>query len=76
MELTARGNVIFPIHAIAISMGINISRVGLEDFIYLANGEIAKNNVQIVESIVRIAKEVGRDIASVEETREIMSMTK
>jgi 3-keto-5-aminohexanoate cleavage enzyme len=77
LELTARGNNHpFALHAIAVSIGFNISRVGLEDHIYLANGEIAKSNVQIVESIVRIAKEVGRDIASVEEAREIMSMPK
>jgi 3-keto-5-aminohexanoate cleavage enzyme len=75
-ELTARGSDPFPLHAIAISLGCNITRVGLEDHVYLANGEIARSNVQIVESIVRIAKEVGRDIASVEETREIMSMAK
>jgi len=73
-ELTARGRSVFPLHAIAISLGCNITRVGLEDHIYLPNGEIAKNNVQIVESAVRIAKAIGRDIATVDETKEIMSL--
>jgi 3-keto-5-aminohexanoate cleavage enzyme len=73
-ELTARGRSVFPLHAIAMSLGCNISRVGLEDHIYLPNGEIAKNNVQIIESTVRIAKDIGRDIATVDEAKEIMGL--
>lgn len=73
-ELTARGKSIFPLHAVAMSLGCNITRVGLEDHIYLPNGEIAKNNVQIVESAVRIAKDIGRDIATVDEAKEIMGL--
>lgn len=73
-ELTARGKRIFPLHAIAMSLGCNISRVGLEDHIYLPNGDIAKNNVQIVESAVRIAKDIGREIATVAEAKEIMGL--
>lgn len=73
-ELTARGKNPFPLHAVAMSLGCNISRVGLEDHIYLPNGEIAKNNVQIVESAVRIAKDLGRDIATVDEAKVIMSL--
>jgi 3-keto-5-aminohexanoate cleavage enzyme len=73
-ELTARGKSIFPLHAVAMSLGCNITRVGFEDHIYLPNGEMAKNNVQIVESAVRIAKDIGRDIATVDEAKEIMSL--
>jgi len=73
-ELTARQKRIWPLHAIAMSLGCNISRVGLEDYIYLPNGDIAKNNVQIVESAVRIAKDVGREIATVAEAKEIMGL--
>ena len=75
-ELTARGRSVFPLHAIAISLGCNITRVGLEDHIYLPNGEIAKNNLQIVESAVRIAKDIGRDIATVDEAKEIMGLSR
>jgi 3-keto-5-aminohexanoate cleavage enzyme len=73
-ELTARQKFVFPLHAIAMSLGCNISRVGLEDYIYLPNGEIAKNNIQIVESTVNIAKAVGREIATVAEAKEIMGL--
>jgi len=73
-ELTARGKRVFPLHAIAMSLGCNISRVGLEDHIYLPNGDIAKNNVQIVESAVRIARDIGREIATVAEAKDIMGL--
>jgi 3-keto-5-aminohexanoate cleavage enzyme len=73
-ELTARGRSPFPLHAVAMSLGCNITRVGLEDHICLPNGEIAKNNVQIVASAVRIARDVGRDIATVDEAKEIMGL--
>jgi len=73
-ELTARGKNPFPLHAVAMSLGCNITRVGFEDHIYLPNGDIAKNNVQIVENAVRIARDVGRDIATVDEAKEIMSL--
>jgi len=73
-ELTARGKSIFPLHAVAMSLGCNITRVGFEDHIYLPNGDMAKNNVEIVESTVRIAKAIGRDIATVAETKEIMGL--
>jgi len=75
-ELTARGKSIFPLHAVAMSLGCNITRVGFEDHIYLPNGEMAKNNVEIVESAVRIAKAIGRDIATVAEAKEIMGLPK
>jgi len=75
-EVTLRGKHIFPLHAIAMSLGCNISRVGLEDHINLPNGEIAKNNIQIVESAVKIAKAIGREIATVAEAKEIMGLPK
>lgn len=73
-ELTARGKRVFPLHAVAMSLGVNISRVGLEDHIYLPNGDMAKNNVQIVESAVRLARDIGREIATVAEAKEIMGL--
>jgi len=63
-------------------IGMNISsmatgghvRVGLEDNVYYHKGELAKSNAQLVERIVRIAKEVGREVASPEEVRAILGM--
>jgi 3-keto-5-aminohexanoate cleavage enzyme len=60
--------------ALAISLGCNIVRVGFEDHFYLPNGEMAKHNVQLVESAISIAKDMGRDIATVDEAREILRL--
>jgi 3-keto-5-aminohexanoate cleavage enzyme len=50
------------------------ARVGLEDNVFYNKGELAKSNVQFVERIVRIAKELGREIASPQEAREILNI--
>ena len=52
----------FPIVAQAASAGGNC-RVGLEDNLYLSQGEFA-TNVQLVERAVRIIREVGREPAT------------
>ncbi|HWD18979.1 MAG TPA: 3-keto-5-aminohexanoate cleavage protein [Verrucomicrobiae bacterium] len=54
----------------AIMLGGHV-RVGMEDNPFLRSGEYAKSNAQLVEKIVRIAREVGRDIATPEEARKI-----
>ncbi|MGC2775484.1 MAG: 3-keto-5-aminohexanoate cleavage protein [Bradyrhizobium sp.] len=50
------------------------SRVGLEDNVYYAKGELARDNAQLVERTVRIARELGRDIASPKEARDILQL--
>jgi 3-keto-5-aminohexanoate cleavage enzyme len=62
-----------PVSAHAIAMGGHV-RVGLEDNIYYRKGELAKSNAQLVERVVRIAKELDRPIATLEETREMMGL--
>ena len=56
-------------------LGGNV-RVGFEDNIYYARGELAKSNAQLVERIVRIARELGHEIASPDEAREILGIKK
>lgn len=60
---------------IAIVMGLHV-RVGLEDNIYYRRGELAKSNAQLVERIVRIAKELDRPIATPAQAREILGLPK
>lgn len=59
--------------ALAISLGGHV-RVGFEDNPYIAPGEFAKNNAQLVERIVDIARGLGREIASPQEAREIFKI--
>ncbi|KIX11138.1 3-keto-5-aminohexanoate cleavage protein [Dethiosulfatarculus sandiegensis] len=49
-------------------------RVGLEDNIYYAKGELAKNNAQLVARIVRIARELGKEPATPREARSILGL--
>jgi 3-keto-5-aminohexanoate cleavage enzyme len=50
-------------------------RVGMEDSPYLDGGRtFAKSNAELVEKIVRIAQELGREIASPEEARHIIGL--
>jgi len=56
-------------------MGGNV-RVGMEDNPYYWDGVPAKSNAQLVERIVRIARELGREVASPDEARKILGLPK
>ncbi len=49
-------------------------RVGLEDSIYLAKGELAKSNADQVEKICRILRELSLEIATPDETRQMLGL--
>jgi 3-keto-5-aminohexanoate cleavage enzyme len=49
------------------------ARVGLEDNLYYAQGQLA-TNVQLTERMVRIIREMGKDVASPQEAREMMGL--
>jgi len=59
--------------AAAISLGGHV-RVGWEDNPYIEDGVLAMSNALLVEKAVRIAHELGRDIASPAEARQIMGL--
>ena len=61
-----------PLAAAAIVMGGHV-RVGLEDNLFMPDGSPA-SNPKLVEKIVNIAGEVGREIAEPDEAREILSL--
>lgn len=66
------GKAEIPLAAAAIVMGGHV-RVGLEDNLYLPDGTPASNPL-LVEKIVRIAAEVGREIASPDEARSLLGL--
>lgn len=63
----------FQIAAMSIVMGGNV-RVGFEDNTYIEKGVLAKSNGEMVEKVVRLAKELGREIATPAEAREILGL--
>ncbi|HQB23757.1 MAG TPA: 3-keto-5-aminohexanoate cleavage protein, partial [Bacteroidales bacterium] len=50
--------------------------VGFEDNVYLSRGVLAKSNGELVEKVVRLARELGREIATPDEAREILGLPK
>jgi 3-keto-5-aminohexanoate cleavage enzyme len=50
------------------------ARVGMEDTIYYSNGILVKSNADLVRRIVRIARELGREIATPDEARKILGL--
>jgi uncharacterized protein (DUF849 family) len=59
--------------AAAVAMGGNV-RVGLEDNFYVEEGKMAKSNGELVEKASRIARDLGRPVATVAETRRILGL--
>jgi 3-keto-5-aminohexanoate cleavage enzyme len=57
----------------ALVMGGNV-RVGLEDTAYFRKGELARSNAQLVERVVRLARELGREVAPPAQAREMLQL--
>ena len=63
---------VLPINTIAIALGMHV-RCGNEDTLYGRKGEFMSSVAQI-EQLVRISRELGREIASGQEAREIYNI--
>jgi 3-keto-5-aminohexanoate cleavage enzyme len=63
--------VYWPLVTHAIALGGHV-RVGMEDCPYLEDGTLAKSNAQLVEKAVRIARELGRAVATPADARPII----
>ncbi len=63
----------FPMAAQAVLLGGNV-RVGFEDTIYLRRGQLANDNASLVNWGVDLIERLGGEIATVEETRELLGL--
>ena len=59
----------------AVALGGNI-RVGMEDNVMYAKGQLAESNVQFIERAVRVIKEYGKEFATPDEARQILGLAK
>lgn len=57
----------------ASQMGGNV-RVGLEDSLFIKRGELATSNAQQVQKIRRIVEDLGSEVATPDEAREILAL--
>lgn len=67
------GRAQLPLNTMSIILGGHV-RVGLEDNVFYRKGELASGNAQFVERITRLAAELGRDVATPSEAREILGI--
>lgn len=63
----------FPMVAAGVLLGGHV-RVGMEDNLYLSKGVLAKSNGQLVRRAVEIIRNLGKDVASVDEARRLLSL--
>ena len=64
----------FSLLATAIGMGAAAVRVGFEDSIYYAPGKAAATNAVLVEKIVSLIHQIGYDVATPEEARNLLGL--
>jgi len=62
-----------PMMALTLAMGGNI-RTGLEDVVFMAPGEYARSNAELVERARALCEAVGRPVATAAEAREILGV--
>jgi 3-keto-5-aminohexanoate cleavage enzyme len=71
-SVAAVGRAQLPLTAMAIAMGGHV-RVGLEDNLYYAAGRLGTNE-EFVARAARIAAELGRQVATPEQARELLGL--
>ncbi len=63
----------FQLGAVGAVMGGHV-RVGLEDNLFIRYRELAKSNAELVEKMVRIIEDLGREIATPDEARKMLGL--
>jgi 3-keto-5-aminohexanoate cleavage enzyme len=66
----------FSLLAVAIGLGASIVRVGFEDSVYAAPGEVAQTNAELVTRVVEFVRCLGCDVTTPNEAREIFTIRK
>lgn len=69
------GRTQFPMVAMGALLGGHV-RVGMEDNLYLGKGVLADSNAALVRRAAEIVRSLGKEVASVEETRKILSLAR
>lgn len=67
------GGAQIPLATSASQMGGNV-RVGLEDSLFISRGKLAENNAQQVTKIRRIIEDMGCEVATPDEARDILEL--
>ena len=66
----------FSLLATAIGMGASMVRVGFEDSVNYAPGKVAKTNAELVERVVSLIRQMGFEVATCSEARQLLQVLK
>jgi 3-keto-5-aminohexanoate cleavage enzyme len=72
---TGIGRTHLPVTLAALALGGHV-RTGFEDTIYHGEGRLAETNAELIARVSRIAGEVGREVATPDQAREIVGITR
>ncbi|NMO03732.1 3-keto-5-aminohexanoate cleavage protein [Gordonia sp. TBRC 11910] len=72
-QVIAIGRANLELTAIGLALGGN-ARAGLEDTLYLSKGELAEGSTPLVARAARLARELGHDIATVDQTHAALGL--
>ncbi len=72
-SVCAIGRAQLPLDVAAMAMGGH-ARTGLEDNLFYRKGELAESNAQLVARLARIAAELGRPLATPDQTRALLGL--
>lgn len=72
-SILAAGGAQMPLATTASQMGGNL-RVGLEDSLFISHGKLAESNAQQVAKIRRIVEDLGCEVATPDEAREMLDL--
>jgi 3-keto-5-aminohexanoate cleavage enzyme len=64
----------FALLATAIGLGASMVRVGFEDSVFYASGKVADTNAELVERIVALIHQIGYEVTTCDEAREILKI--
>ena len=74
-QVIAIGRHQIPLGTMGVLLGGNV-RVGFEDNVYLSRSVLAKSNADLVAKMARIIRELGKEVATADDAREILSLKK
>lgn len=71
LSVLGAGRLQFPLVTMGAILGGHV-RVGLEDNLYIAKGQLAESNAQMVTKVRRILEDLGQEIATPDEARAML----
>ena len=75
LEVSGVGPFQLPMTTLAMILGAQMVRVGMEDNVYYKRGQLLENNAEAVERVVRMAHELNREVATPAQAREMLDLS-